>query len=224
MVSSTYFLLSSAQIRFWARHPFSVSSRTCKNLSWLHRALNHALIASPPRHNEFFGRDTSKHSQLASRSPFSTSAYERFGGKRGSWWIQQRGALRRGPVVPVGRPATPPAVHSRPATGATSVPLSPLPAMAWHAMPASTDQAALRRPRWQWAQQHFRVSPSPASWFEKHTRSMSLSYPPLVFLAHPRHTSPMSWLGDRAAVFLSTSLAWNRRPRRPPQAARPVAA
>jgi len=36
----------------------------------------------------------SKHSQRASRSPFSTSVYERFGGKTGSWWIQQRGALR----------------------------------------------------------------------------------------------------------------------------------
>jgi len=27
------------------------------NLSELHRALNHALFSSPPRHNEVFGRD-----------------------------------------------------------------------------------------------------------------------------------------------------------------------
>ena len=38
---------------------------------------------------------TSKHSQRASRSPFSTSVYEQFGPEPGSWWIQQRGALRR---------------------------------------------------------------------------------------------------------------------------------
>jgi len=33
---STYFLQYSAQIRYWAPHPFSVSSRTCTNLNELH--------------------------------------------------------------------------------------------------------------------------------------------------------------------------------------------
>jgi len=91
---SSYFLPYSTQIWYWGPHPFSVSSRTCKNLSELHRALNHALISSPPRHNECLERDTSKHSQRASRSPFSTSVYEQFESEPGSWWIQQRGALR----------------------------------------------------------------------------------------------------------------------------------
>jgi len=77
-------------------HPFSVSSRTCKNLIGLNRALYHALIRSPARQNEFFGRDTSKHSQRASSSPFSTSVYALFDPEPGSWWIQQRGALRWG--------------------------------------------------------------------------------------------------------------------------------
>jgi len=94
--TSTYFLSYSAQIRYLAPHPFSVSSRTCENWSGLHRALYHARSSLLTRHNEFFGRDTSKYPQRASRSPYSTSVYERFGGKRGSWCIQQRGALRCG--------------------------------------------------------------------------------------------------------------------------------
>jgi len=64
-------------------------------LSGLDRALNDSLISSPPRHNECLERDTSKHSQRASGSPFSTSFYEQFESEPGSWWIQQRGALRR---------------------------------------------------------------------------------------------------------------------------------
>ena len=42
--------------------------------------------------------------QRASRSPFSTSVYEQFEPEPGSWWIQQRGALRRVPGRGVAMP------------------------------------------------------------------------------------------------------------------------
>jgi len=63
-------------------------------------------MSSPARHNEFFGRDTSKHSQRASRIKFSTSVYEQFEPEPGSWWIQQRGALRCPRVFATARPAS----------------------------------------------------------------------------------------------------------------------